>query len=132
MEIKEYKPFKQENVNPRNLKTNDCVIRAIAKATGKSWHLVFASLCDIAGQRCEMPNSKRVYEKYLELNGWEKQKMPKHLDNTRYTVREFLVKNNKGTFIISIANHITVGIDGVLIDTWNCERKSVGNYWVKK
>ena len=57
--------------------------------------------------------------------------MPKHKDNSRYTVKEFIdeLAKPKGTYIISIANHLTLVINKKLVDIWDCSRKSVGNYW---
>lgn len=118
------------NYNPLAIKTCDCVIRAILKATGQTWPETFDGLCRLARQECRMPNDKPVYNQYLRHLGFEMQKMPRFPDNTRYTVREFADANPIGTFIISIANHLTVIIDGVLYDTWDCSRKSVGNYWM--
>jgi len=58
-------------------------------------------------------------------------RMPRFSDNTRYTVAEFADTHNHGTFVISVANHLTCIVDGTLYDTWNCGHKSVGNYWSK-
>jgi hypothetical protein len=121
--------FKKTNLNPKGKKANDCVVRAIAYATGTSWQSVYQRLAGLGLEMLDMPNSKKVYERYLEKIGWIKHKMPKKLDGKRYTVKEF---SNRVPFaIVSVAKHLTV-IDGQnLIDTWDCSYKSVGNYWTK-
>ncbi len=123
--------FEKVNLNPSGRKTADCVVRALVKATHTNWSKVYYRLCEIGGNKFAMPNEKRVYEIYLEENGFKKQKMLRFSDNSRYTVIEFADANPKGTFVIGVAKHLTVIIDGTLYDTWNCGHKSVGNYWTK-
>jgi hypothetical protein len=116
------------------------------KAAKKTWNEVYEELCKIGLDQKSMPSENQTFHKYLANLGWEKQKMPKEetacfklvegdrvlsKSYKRLTVREFADNNPKGTFIISIANHLTVLVDGTLYDTWNCGHKSVGNYWVK-
>lgn len=118
------------NENPKGLlSAADCVIRAISKGIGKSWEQVLEDLLQIALKVKDTPTSDRVYGKYLEDLGYPKQKQPRKKDNTKYTTDEFAKKFNKGIFIISLANHLSVVIDGKIYDTWNCSNKSVGNYW---
>lgn len=130
--------FEKLNVNPKGLKTGDCVVRAISYATNKEWDEVYRDLCVLGVSMKRMPNEKQVYEKYLEKCGWVKHKQPKNICNTKYTVKDFLDEYMPaGTiFIISVANHLTCArYDGMeeysLIDTWDCSFKCVGNYWTK-
>ena len=58
--------------------------------------------------------------------------MPRHYDNTRYTVKELIDENPNITMVISVANHLTCAIKGTLYDTWDCSHKSVGNYYIKQ
>ena len=117
------------NLNPIGKRSGDCVVRAICGATNKTWEEVYNDLCKLGLEMKEMPNMKKVFEKYLEQIGWKKQKMPRFGDNTRYTLEEFADENNKGVYIINLANHLTYIEDGTLIDIWDCSGKSVGNYW---
>jgi hypothetical protein len=121
--------FTKLNLNPKGRKTGDCVVRAIAKGMDQSWEDTLCDLHKVALHHYTMPNDKFTYDKYLTANGWTKEKMPRFADNTRYTVKEFIAANPHGTFILSVANHLTVAINGELFDTWNCGSKSVGNYW---
>ena len=125
----EYKEF---NANPKNKKAGDCVIRAISIGLNKDYIEIYKELFETSLKTGYMVNDKKNFEKYLEKQKILKMKMPKRIDNTRYTVKEFveeIAKPNK-TYIINIANHLTVVKNGVLYDIWNCGRKSVGNYWV--
>ncbi len=123
--------FEKINLNPSGRKASDCVVRAIMKCSNKTWLEVFDGLTAIGRTEFCIPNEKRAYEKFLEKNGFKKQSMPRFTDNTRYTVKEFADANPKGTFIISVANHLTCMIDGTIYDTWNCAHKSVGNFWIR-
>ena len=123
--------FINYNANPKNRKTTDCVIRALSTALNNSWENTYRSLVDFSIKQGLMVNDKRAYTNYLKAKGYEMLKMPRHTDNTRYTVKEFVDELAKANtiYIISVANHLTVVKDKVLLDTWNCSRKSVGNYW---
>lgn len=120
------------NLNPKGKKTGDCVIRAIAYATEQPWDKVYKDLCDIGFNMKRLPNEKQVYEKYLEQLGWQKQKQPRHSDNSKYCVYEFTEYHIvSGKVIISVANHLTVVDNYEIVDTWDCSRKTIGNYWIK-
>lgn len=123
--------FQKTNINPKDWKTGDCVVRAIAQVNNTSWEVTYQQLCEIGLKKCRMPNDKQTYEALLKQYGWVKQKMPRHADGTRYTVEELIDELPKKTLIISMANHLTCAKAGTLIDTWNCSHKSVGNYWTK-
>ena len=122
------------NVNPKGIRANDCVIRAISLASGIDYSDVHWGLCNLASDMCRMPNEKKVYEKYLENIGFIKQKMPKHEDGTKYSVKELaegLDEIYEGSAIVTIANHMTCVANGNIYDTWNCGRKKVGNFWIR-
>lgn len=122
--------FVKENVNPKNRKTGDCVIRAIAKAEGKDWLEIFDSLTAIARAKYTVPNDKMAYEKYLE--GYETVRVFHEVEGKkkRFTVAE--ICSFEGTYIVSVASHLTTVADGVLYDTWDCSRKSAYKIWKVK
>lgn len=119
------------NVNPKGRRTGDCVVRALTVALNKSYEEVFDRLVAIAKQSCYTPNDKHTYEKLLAEEGFAKAKQPRKADNTKYTVSEIRLLTNRRKVVISVANHLTVVSDGVLVDTWNCSRKTIGNYYYK-
>lgn len=125
--------FQKFNANPKEWKREgDCVVRAISLANNVSWQVTYKQLCELGEKRFRMPNSKPVYEELLKKNGFVKYKMPRHYDNTRYTIKELIDENPNVTMVISLANHLTCAKDGVLYDTWDCSKKSVGNYYIKQ
>lgn len=124
--------FKKFNANPKEWKgEGDCVIRALCTGMNQTWEETYLDLTKLGLKKCRMPNSKRTYEAYLEQKGWIKHKMPRHDDGSRYTVRELIDESPNMKAIISVANHLTYVDTGTLLDTWDCSRKSVGNYWTK-
>lgn len=120
-----------DNVNPNGNRAGDCVVRAIAKATGKTWDEVYDDLYVIGRKIKRMPNDKETYDRYLKQLGWKKMKAPKKSDNTRYTGREF-VKICKNCIMHIGGHHLSCIINGKVTDIWDCSRGSVGNYWVKE
>lgn len=122
--------FVFHNENPKGSVTaQDCVIRSIAKATQKTWEETYHGLSLVGISLKDVLNAKPVYKKYMEQQGYPMQKQPRKSDNAKYTVEEFAQKFSEGTYVISMANHLSVVIDGKIYDTWNCSDKSVGNYW---
>lgn len=124
--------FNNYNANPKGRKAGDCVVRAITVALGEKWTDVYWALAELGLKHGYMPNDKECFKRYLKLRGYEMRKMPRRADRTRYTVAEFIreLADPDGTYLISVANHLTCVKRGVLTDTWNCGGKSVGNYWI--
>lgn len=124
--------FKWYNANPNHNLTCDCVIRAISKATNKDWHETHDNLYHIATKMGEIAESDEVYPIYLENEGFKRMKQPKKANGKKYTADEFAKKHKQGTYVLRLANHLTVCVNGVLYDTWNCGSKTVGKYWEKQ
>ena len=120
------------NINPKNKKTGDCVIRAIAFATNKEWEKVYTDLAEQGIKKGYMVNDPKNWRNYLKDLGYEVHKMPKKPNNKRYTLEEFCneIAENDKTYIVKLASHLTVVKNKNVYDTWNCSRKYVGNYWI--
>lgn len=125
--------YVQKNVNPKGKKTADCVIRALTVATGKDYWEVFDELVVLAKKTGLMINEKRLYEKFLDQNGFFKYPQPRKLDNTKYQVGELdeVCKCSNRVIIVTMANHMTVVFKGELIDIWDCRGKTISNYFTK-
>lgn len=132
---RETKWFNPVNVNPKNKRACDCVVRAIAYASGKTWEEVYLALCDIAYKQKRMPNEPKVYDTYLNKIGFLKYKQPrKPITNTKYNGKEFveLYCKNGHTYVINIgAHHVSCVVDKKVCDTWDCSEYKVGVYWIK-
>ena len=124
-------PFYYYNANPKGRKTDDCVVRAIATATGKSWEDTLRGLTECAIKYGYMINTVELYDKYLKELGWVKQKQPRKRDNKRYRAKEF-VKVFKGTAVVNLGQlHVGCVKDGQVWDIWDSSNEVIGNYWVK-
>lgn len=122
--------IKMENVNPKNRKAADCVIRAITKASGKDYWRVAEDLFAMQKKTGYMLNEKKCYEKVLEQYGFVKRSQPRKCDNTKYLAGEINQVCDK-VAVISVANHLTCYDGECIVDTWDCRYKTIGNYWVK-
>lgn len=124
--------FVKYNNNPKQKITTDCVIRAISFATDKTWEDVYRDLVELGIGNGLMVNDRKNWKTYLKKLGYNMEKMPKTLDNKRYTVEQFAdeIAHKGWTYIVKITNHITVIKDKKLYDIWNCKNKCVGNYWI--
>lgn len=126
--------FIEFNNNPKKKKTADCVIRAIALATNSTWEDIYRELTELGIKKGLMINDRNNWKAYLKNIGYEQQNMPRRDDRTRYTLEEFcneLAEDNQ-IYIVKVAGHLTVVKDKNLYDSWNCSRKSVGNYWTRR
>ena len=108
------------------------MIRAISFALGKTWEEVYRDLAEQGIENGLMLNDRNNWKLYLKVLGYNMERMPKTLNNKRYTVEQFAdeIARKGCTHIVKIANHITVVKDKKLYDTWNCKNKCVGNYWI--
>ena len=125
--------FCKVNINHKNKRTGDCVVRALAGASGKDYQVVAKELFELWMKTGYVFNDKHTYEKWLEQNGFVKMKQPKKWNNTKYLVSEIdELISSEDVVVISVANHLTYVEDDTVFDLWDCRRKSIGNYYIKK
>lgn len=122
--------YRYYNCNPKHKRTEDCVIRAIASATGDSWEDVVKQLTEYMIKTGDVYNTPNLYGKYLKDIGWIKQKQPIYSDGSKMRIRDFVKKFNGHAIAHAGKNHITYIAEGHLWDIWNCENEIIGNYWV--
>lgn len=120
------------NPNPKGKTVDDCVVRAIAVATGRNWYDVYDALCDEGRRECNMPSVNSVWGKYLYDLGFEPFIMPEACPKC-VTVRAFCQHYRHGTYIIGTGNHAVAVIDGNYIDAWDSGNETLSYFWrVKK
>lgn len=120
------------NPNPLKLKTSDCVIRAICKATNKEWDTIYRELFEIGFELKVTPTNDDAWKEYLNRNDFIQHKVSNKKGVKRPTVASFAAQNKKGTFVLRVANHVVTCVDGYYYDTWDCGNKSLYGYWEKK
>lgn len=123
------------NVNPKRRKTGDCSTRALVGCLGISYDEALKLQTKWSLKTYYDPTSKQVMEKVFQEFGYIKMKQPRKVDNTKYTVNEMdqilTRKQMQEGVLVTVANHHTCIVNGVIQDIWNCGDKSVGNYYVK-
>lgn len=125
------KYYKYKNENPKSKEVGDCVVRALATATNKTWDEVFKDLCTIAFELKVMPNSDEASYKFLEDNGFIRHKLSIKKGSKRPTVLSFTKEHKEGIYILSVAHHLTVCKDGKYYDIWDCGESCLYTYWEK-
>jgi hypothetical protein len=127
--------FKLTNPNPewentKSLKWNrpDCVIRAVALATGLSWVEAYDFLSAKARRDFTVPNDGTRLRDWLAeacatWNAVEVKPGKKRLD-----AEGFAKSHPEGRYILRLAHHEAACVDGVILDAWNCSAKCVYGY----
>lgn len=116
------------NPNPNGAYVEDCVVRAIAKVTNRSWDDVYAHLCLQGYLMKNMPSVNKVWGTYLSSIGFSRYHLPTVCPDC-YTVRDFVKDNPIGTFILATGSHVIAVIDGDYFDTWDSGDELPTSVW---
>ena len=116
------------NPNPKRKHVQDCVIRAIAIATDKSWYEVYDELCATGREEANMPSVNEVWGKYLYDLGFEPFLLP-YSCPACITVEHFCRLYPRGTYIIGTGNHAVAVINGDYFDSWDSGAETCSYYW---
>lgn len=99
---------------------NDCAVRAVASATGKSYketHTMFRSFGrrNRKGSTLKMIGNSltKLHTKEVEIN------------SPNCTVNQFLKHSKKGTYVLIVRRHAFALIDGVVYGNWEIDADSV-------
>ena len=121
------------NANPKGLKTGDCVIRALSKATGKSWDEVYTELFEIGFKKKRLPNEDPVFKAFLKKNNFIESPAIRNEYGKMISVEEFSKRVDADTmYIIQTRKHLTVVFNGDISDTWNTSRQTAGRFYFKR
>lgn len=119
------------NPNPLKKETSDCVIRAMCKATGKDWDVVYRELFEIGFELKVMPNDDEAWKQFLINNGFTYHKLTIKRGSKRPKVSEFAQQNRTGTFVLRVAHHLVTLEDGYYYDIFDSGSSSMYGYWRK-
>ena len=117
------------NPNPSRSHVGDCTVRAICKATGKSWEQVYASLCAFGFSFKDMPSANLVWGRYLKELGFRRYLIDDTLED--YTVEDFCRDHPNGTYILAIDGHVVCAVDGFYYDSWDSGQEIPIFYWTR-
>jgi len=115
--------YKHYNANPTNRYEDDCVIRAISCATGKSWDYVYDYLSNIAQYEGTLLDKKEFVRNYLDRTF-------KRIPDAYGTVGEISGMYPNNTLLITMTGHIVCSKNGVVYDTFDCRNRVVEDAWL--
>ncbi len=118
------------NPNPDGLRTGDCVIRAIAAATGMTWDEVYTGAALQGYILKDWPNGNHVWRAYLRSLGFEMAVIPNTCPDC-YTVGDFADDHPTGSYVLGTGTHAVGIVDGVIYDTFD-SRSAVPIYYYYK
>lgn len=120
--------FVKYNPNPGGNYVDDCAVRAMSIAMGKSWDQIYLDLCAQGYLLKNMPSSKMVCAEYLISQGYRCTAMVDTCPAC-YTVEDFAMDNPEGTYILATGSHVVAVVDGDYIDTWDSGGEVPIYYW---
>ncbi len=123
--------FEKYNNHPKGLTTNDCVVRAISKGLSKGYLETRRELNKVK-RDLGFDSYKQSKFIYKYLSAYERIIIRAEKGKPRVKGYDFIELYPKGTYIVSIAGHLSVVEDGVLYDLWDCRHKSVYTAWKVK
>ena len=122
--------FSYFNPNPKGSRVGDCTIRAISKATGKDWELIYAGLSAYGYMLCDMPSANHVWGAYLKREGFKRHLVDDHGQDV-YTVEDFCVDHPEGVYILAIEGHVVCVDSGRYYDSWDSGNEIPVFYWAR-
>ena len=115
--------YKYYNVNPLNRYEDDCVIRSISCATGRSWDYVYDYLSDIAQYEGTLLDKRDFVRNYLD-------RTYRRLYDIYGTVGEVSAMFPNNILLITMKGHIVCSKNGVIYDTFDCRDREVEDVWL--
>ena len=104
--------YKYINQNPHNRHIDDCVLRSLSLLTDKTWRKTQDELSYLANRDGYMIDDVNFVEDFLD------DRYPRECHYSK-TVGEFAREYPYGRYAVTMPNHITAIIDGVIYDTFN-------------
>ena len=114
------------NANPEGKSTGDCVIRAIATITGKSWDEVYDEMYLMGKYRHQMMDDNSVWHEYLYHLGFEIHPIHSHT-----TINKFCYQHPIGEYLLGTGKHLVAAINGDYLDAWDSGNEVPVFYWQK-
>lgn len=117
--------YKFYNANAKGNFVNDCVIRAVSLAEGKTWDETYEELSSIAQEKGIILDDVNFVEPLLD-DRYERECFNEML------VGDFMINHPYGTYLITMKGHITCVINGTLYDTFDCRSRVMYCAWEVK
>ena len=108
------------NANPLGRNVNDCTVRAISLATGKSWDETYKILSEYSRLQGITFSEVEFINDFL-ADRYERFCPPRKTE----TIRDFMNMKLNGRWLITMRGHITCVVDGILYDTFDCSENFI-------
>ncbi len=115
--------YEYYNANALGKLDEDCTIRAISCATGKSWDYIYEHLSDLAQENGTMIDNSQFIINYLD-------RRYKRLPVYGETIGEISDLYYNNILLITTKGHITCSKYGTIYDTWDCRNRQVEYAWL--
>lgn len=115
--------YKYYNANALGKISDDCTIRSISCATGKSWDYVYEHLSDIAQAQGTMIDDREFIINYLD-------RRYRRLPYVKDTVGYISSKYPNNILLITMKGHITCSKYGVIYDSFDCSNRTAEYVWI--
>ena len=114
--------YKFYNANVLGKFHNDCSIRAISLAEGKTWDETYDELSEIAQRNGIILDDVNFIEPLLDSRY-------KRVCFREKTVGEFAEEHPMGVYLVTMKGHITCCMNGVIYDTFDCRDRFMWCAW---
>ena len=119
------------NPNPiKNKRVGDCVVRALSKATGKSWEETYIDLCVQGFMMGDLASSNAVWSAYLKHKGFKRHTIEDCPDC--YSIEDFCQDHPNGIYVIGTGTHAVCVCNGCYYDAWQSGRETPVYYFEKE
>lgn len=118
--------FEFSNPHPNGKIVGDCVKRAFTHATGDDYREISRQLNRIKRELgAKAYNSDEVWREFINRKGWRSEYFKAVKGQKRMNGERFCESHPVGTYVLSMAGHLSCCIDGIIYDTWDCSEKCV-------
>ena len=114
--------YQFHNANALGNFVNDCTVRAISVAEGKSWDTTYDELSEFAQEKGTLLDDVRFIEDYLD------ERYSRVKFKSTY-VGELCDEFPEGTYLVTMRNHISLLKDGTIYDTFDCRDRFIWSVW---
>lgn len=115
--------YRYYNANPLGRYEDDCVVRSISCATGKSWDYVYDYLSNLAQYNGTLLDKREFVRDFLDENY---ERLGKMYGKVGLIAQAF----PNSTLLITMGNHIVCSKNGILYDTFDCTDREVEDVWL--
>ena len=106
------------NPNSLGLITDDCAVRAVAKALDVSWDMAYMMLAMNGMKMGFLMNHNAVIASVLRSNGFRRATIPNTCPDC-FTIKDFAELNPNGVFVLGTGSHVVTVDGGDVYDAWN-------------